>query len=266
MGRAFHTVGATRSMNAGCVGGTGGPELGKGRRLGERIAETHSFLLENSPRESWKEIIIFLLFLAHLCLHSQAGSGSPIRALLVWPRCQDQVQRRLVYLWSWLALSCVSASISGTTPKSQCPWSPPCCIPNPSNSQLLPTAQPLPSYLLPRSPAGPSVSPLPTNLPSCQLSSQITVLIFSSLYPLFKSLQGLSTLTSQPAHWSSSPPTPTLRSRPRPPPTVPPFPEQANASLQKARQQRFQALPATHSTRLCLCTRAMCKQGAVLIQ
>lgn len=140
-------MGATRSMNAGCVGGTGGPELGKGRRHGDRMAERQGCNLENSPRESWKEIIIFLLFLAHLCLHSQAGSGSPIRALLVWPRRQDQVQRRLVYLWSRLALSCVSASISGTTPKSQCPWSPPCCIPNPNNSQLLPTAQPLPSYL-----------------------------------------------------------------------------------------------------------------------
>lgn len=182
LGRVFHRVGATRSMNAGCVGGTGGPELGKGRRLREKMAERQGFLLENSPRESWKEIIIFLLFLAHLCLHSQAGPGSP-RALLVWPRRQDKVQRRLVIsVGKVLAgagqLSPVSLLLFLAPPPSLSALGHlPAAYPN--NSQLLPTVQPLPSYLSPRSPAGPSVSPLPTNLPSCQLSSQITVLIFS---------------------------------------------------------------------------------------
>lgn len=166
------------------------PELGKGRRCRcrERMAERHSFLPENSPRESWKEIIIFLLFVARLCLHSQAGSGS-LRASLVWPRHWDQVRCRMVRpMGQVLAgagqLSPVSLLLFLEPPPNHSVWSPPCCIPNHNNSQLLLTAQPLPSYLTIAKISSRSLSlalanqspQLSTILPNCSSHLLITIL------------------------------------------------------------------------------------------
>lgn len=203
------------------------------------MAERQAFLLENSPRESWKEIIIFLLFCAHLCLYSQARSSSP-RALLVWSRHRDQVQRLSV-----ISMGKVPAGAGQLSPVFLLLFLAP--LPNlsalghlpaayPNNSQLLPTVQTLPSYL--------TIAKISSRSLSLSLVNQHPQL--STIFPNHSSHLLITILPVQKPSWplhthhstysvvfiSAHPHSPC----PRPSPAIPPDPEQANISLQKARQ------------------------------